>query len=83
MKMKPTLPALEISYILLAHAIEVGLTPNVWEQSFIFGEVGNETLDCTTNHGVLAHQDDGLISKGSTDFVHLLRTDIVDGDDEN
>ena len=34
-------------------------------------------------HGVLAHQDDTLTTQGVSDLVHLLRADIVDGDDEN
>lgn len=34
-------------------------------------------------HGVLAHQDDSLTTEGVADLVHLLRADIVDGDNEN
>ncbi|KAI9166980.1 tRNA (guanine-N(7)-)-methyltransferase non-catalytic subunit trm82 [Paramyrothecium foliicola] len=34
-------------------------------------------------HGVLAHQDNSLTTEGVSDLVHLLRADIVDGDDEN
>jgi hypothetical protein len=34
-------------------------------------------------HGVLAHQDDTLATEGLTNLVHLLRRDIVDGDDED
>ena len=36
-----------------------------------------------TYHGVLAHQDDSLTAEGLSDLVHLLRADIVDGDDED
>jgi hypothetical protein len=36
-----------------------------------------------TYHGVLAHQDDSLTTEGVSDLVHLLRGDIVDGDDED
>lgn len=35
------------------------------------------------HHGVLAHQDDTLATQRDTDLVHLLRRDIVDGDDED
>lgn len=35
-----------------------------------------------TNHGILAHQNDAFPSKTVPNLVHLLRTDIVNGDDE-
>jgi hypothetical protein len=34
-------------------------------------------------HGVLAHQDNTLATERVTNLVHLLRADIVDGDNEN
>ena len=34
-------------------------------------------------HGVLAHQHDTLPAQALPDLVHLLRGDIVDGDDED
>ena len=34
-------------------------------------------------HGVLAHQDNALATERLSDLVHLLRRDIVDGDDED
>jgi hypothetical protein len=34
-------------------------------------------------HGVLAHQDNTLTTKGMSNLVHLLGADIVDGDDED
>jgi len=58
-------------------------TLDVREQSLVFWEVGNETLDGSSDHGVFAHQDNGLASEGGSDFVHLLRRDIVDADDED
>ena len=36
-----------------------------------------------TYHRVLAHQDDALAAQRLADLVHLLRRDIVDGDDED
>jgi len=58
-------------------------TLDVGEQSLVFREVGNETLEGSSHHGVLAHQDDGLASERGSDLVHLLRRDIVDADDED
>lgn len=58
-------------------------TLDVGEQSLVFWEVGNETLEGSSHHGVLAHQDDGLASERGSDLVHLLRRDIVDADDED
>jgi hypothetical protein len=34
-------------------------------------------------HSVLSHQNDTASTEGQTDLVHLLRADIVDGDDED
>ena len=36
-----------------------------------------------TYHGVLAHKDDTLAAEGVSDLVHLLRANIVDGDNKN
>jgi len=36
-----------------------------------------------THHGVLAHQDNAIATERLTDLVHLLRADIVDGDNED
>jgi hypothetical protein len=33
-------------------------------------------------HGVLSHQHNAFAAKADTDFVHLLRSDIVNGDDK-
>ena len=53
------------------------------KESFIFGKVCDETLDGTADHSVLPHQDHRVTSKGHSDFVHLLRGDIVDADEED
>jgi hypothetical protein len=34
------------------------------------------------DHGVLAHQDDGVTTERDTDLLHLVRADIVDVDNE-
>lgn len=34
-------------------------------------------------HSVLSHQDDTLSTEGLSDLVHLLRADIVNGDNED
>lgn len=36
-----------------------------------------------TYHSVLAHQDNAISTEGVADFVHLLRADIVNRDDED
>lgn len=60
-------------------------TFDVRQQTIIarFWRVRNETLDSPADHGILAHQDDRLAAERLTDFVHLLRADIVDGDNED
>ena len=59
------------------HTLDVG------KETLVLGEVRNETLDGTADHGVLAHQDDTLAAHRVSNLVHLLRRDIVDGDDED
>ena len=51
----------------------------MWSAPFLWGR----TYRQETYHGVLAHQDDTLAAEGLTNLVHLLRRDIVDGDDED
>jgi len=53
------------------------------EQTLVLGRVGDQTLQRTADHGVLAHEDDTLAAERVADLVHLLRRDIVDGDDED
>ena len=53
------------------------------QQSLVFWEIGNETLQGSSDHSVLAHQDDSLASERRSDLVHLLRGDIVDADDKD
>jgi len=57
----------------------------VWENALDVGHaaIGNEALDGTTDHGVLAHQDDTFATERLTNLVHLLGGDIVDGDNED
>jgi hypothetical protein len=55
----------------------------VGEETLVLGGLGDETLERTADHGVLAHQDNTLTAEGLTDLVHLLGRDIVDGDDED
>ena len=58
----------------------VSRTLDVGKETFVFWVIGEETLERTTNHGVLAHQDDSLTTEGASDLVHLLGGDIVDAD---
>ena len=60
-----------------------GLTLDMRQQSLVLGTVRDETLEGAADHGVLAHEDDGLAAERLADLVHLLRADIVDGDDED
>ena len=58
-------------------------TLDVRKESLVFREVGDKALNGSSDHGILAHQDDGVASEGRSDFVHLLRGDIVDTDNED
>lgn len=53
------------------------------EKSLEFWRICDKTLERSSNHGVLSHQDDRGASKRRSDLVHLLRADIVDADDED
>lgn len=59
------------------------LTLDVGHEALVLGEVVDETLQGTANHGVLAHENDTLATERLADLVHLLGRDIVDGDDED
>ena len=58
-------------------------TLDVGKKALVLWVVGDKTLQSTADHGVLAHEDDTLAAERLTDLVHLLRRDIVDGDDED
>lgn len=58
-------------------------TLDVREETLVLGEVADEALQSAADHGVLAHEDDTLATERLADLVHLLRGDIVDGDDED
>jgi hypothetical protein len=47
-------------------------TLDVRQQLLPLWVVGNEALDCATDHGVLAHQDNGIASQSLANLVHLL-----------
>ncbi|KAL3201853.1 hypothetical protein MRX96_042768 [Rhipicephalus microplus] len=40
------------------------------------------SADGLADHGVLAHEQDGVLAERNTDRLHLLRADIVDAHDE-
>jgi hypothetical protein len=77
--MKPMLPK-NVSGLHFVRSASVGLTLDVWKQTLVLWVVADETLESTSNHGVLAHQDGRLPTESCSDFVHLLRRDIVDTD---
>lgn len=110
MKMKPTLPGgsgQEFDDDIEYPKKREGHTFDMGKETLIFGEVGDETFNGSSNlrissssarrpyislgknryHSILAHQDDALhlpsTSQALPDLVHLLRADIVDGDDED
>ena len=79
--MKPTFPASsQMSLPSLYDAARIIHTFDVRKQTLVLGAVGDETLEGSSNHGVLAHQHHGFASQVRADFVHLLRRDIVDAD---
>ena len=59
------------------------LTLDVGKETLVLGEVVNESLEGTANHGVLSHENNALAAKAQTDLVHLLGGDIVDRDNED
>jgi len=59
------------------------LTLDVRKETLVLGSLADEALESAANHGVLAHQDNGITTESLSDLVHLLRRDIVDGDDED
>jgi hypothetical protein len=59
------------------------LTLDVRKETLVLRGISDEALESTADHGVLAHQDNGITTESLTDLVHLLRRDIVDGDDED
>lgn len=66
------------------HAMRRGRrTLDVGKQALVLGRVGNEALQRAADHGVLAHEHDAFAAQRLADLVHLLRRDIVDGDDED
>lgn len=85
MKINPTLPSIWLVYDseLFTFLCLRKRTLNVGKKSFVLWEVGNETLQGSSDHGVLAHENDSVASEGLSDFVHLLRRYIVDADDED
>lgn len=58
-------------------------TLDVGHEALVLGEVVDETLQSTANHGILAHENDTMAAERLADLVHLLGRDIVDGDDED
>ncbi len=62
---------------------EADVALDVGEETLILGVLGEDVSECTSDHGVLSHQNDALATEGRTDLVHLIRTDVVDIDDEN
>ncbi len=62
---------------------ETNVSPDEWHEFLELREVGEDGSESTSNHGVLSHEDYTLASESNTDLVELLRTDIVNVDDED
>ena len=62
---------------------ETDVTPDMGEELLELRILVENGAESTADHGVLAHDDDGLASESNTDLVHLVRTDIVNVDDED
>lgn len=53
------------------------------KETLVLGEIGEESLQSTADHGVLAHEHNTLTAEGDADLVHLLGRHIVNADDED
>lgn len=40
------------------------------------------SADSFADHGVLAHENDGMVAEGATDLLQLLRADVISAHDE-
>jgi hypothetical protein len=56
---------------------EADVSLDVGQQTFVIGEFVEKPTDRTTNHGVLAEENDGVSTESLTDLMHLIRSDIV------
>ncbi|GMR33482.1 hypothetical protein PMAYCL1PPCAC_03677, partial [Pristionchus mayeri] len=61
---------------------ESDILDDVREELLKSGVLGHLGANGLADHGVLSHQNDGMIAHGVTDLLHLLGSDIVDTDDE-
>lgn len=62
---------------------ESDVSLDVGEEALELGVVGQDETDSTANHGVLSHQDLSLAAESLTNLVHLVRSDVVNVDDED
>lgn len=72
-----------ISCVCAIAPVACKLTLDVRKETLVLGGLADEALESTADHGVLAHQDNGVTTESVSDLVHLLGRDIVDGDDED
>lgn len=56
---------------------ETDVSLDLLEESLVLRVLGEGTSECSSDHGVLAHEDDTLASECETDLVHLLRGDVA------
>lgn len=62
---------------------ETNVAADVGQETLKMGVLREDGTESTANHSVLAHHDDTLATEGDTNLVHLVRTDVVDIDDED
>lgn len=62
---------------------EADVALDVGEETLEGGVLGDDPAEGTANHGVLAHEDNTLATEGNTDLMHLVRSDVVDIDNED
>ncbi|KAH3666860.1 hypothetical protein OGAPHI_003309 [Ogataea philodendri] len=62
---------------------ETNITSDKWHQLVKVWVLGDESSKGSSNHGVLTHKDNSVLSKGLSNLVHLLRRDVVDTNDED
>lgn len=62
---------------------EADVATDEGEDLLELGELAGKGAESTTDHGVLAHEDNTLATESLTDHVALLRGDVVDVDNEH
>ena len=62
---------------------ESDVASDMGKEAFKLGVVAKDRAQSTSDHGVLAHDDGTLATKGNANLMHLVGPDIVDVDHED